>query len=76
MSDTDHKTPENENDGLRLVKGAESSKRRAANGSLDHSTKLSYYCIGIIVIALLFYFLGSMIADAENLEDVVIDNNA
>lgn len=66
---TDTDTKEDEQP-LRLVKGSERSKRRNKQGRLDHSTKLSYWCLGIIVIILLFYFLGTMIGDAENLEDL------
>ena len=66
---TDADTEEDEQP-LRLVKGSERSKRRSKQGRLDHSTKLSYWCLGIIVIILLFYFLGMMIGDAEDLEDL------
>ena len=63
----DHNTNEEE-PPLRLIKSTERSKRRKTNGRLDHTTKLSYWCVGIIVIALLFYFLANMITDAEDLD--------
>lgn len=66
MSENDHNSPETEDAPLRLVKGSERSKRNG--GRLEHSTKLSYWCIGIIVIILLFAFLGNMITDAEVLD--------
>jgi hypothetical protein len=68
MSKSDHNETAGEDGPLRLVKNTERSKRRAANGRMDHTTKLSYWCLGIIVIALLFYFLANMITDAEELD--------
>jgi len=59
---------ESEQPTSRLVKSTERSNRKHAQGRMDHTTKVSYWCIGIIVIILLFYFLGNMITDAEALE--------
>jgi hypothetical protein len=65
MADNNQETEETP---FKLVKGSERKSRRNANGRLEHTTKISYWCLGIIVIVLLFYFLGNMITDAEDLD--------
>ncbi len=46
-----------------------------ADEKMDHTTKVSFWCLGIIVIILLFYFIAQMIDKAEELEDIDLSSN-
>ena len=52
---------------LELVKNYNKNKKGGSNKSnkMTESGKLSYWCIGIIVIILMIYFLSMMISEAE-----------